>query len=104
MLRCLFAIALVLPIVAHADQREHECAMKGLTFQMAATWRDSRFSPQQAFDYIRNANYGVDDEFIKRAVNLVYFDDKFSGVPGEAMNQAITQACISPPPQWKPVQ
>jgi hypothetical protein len=86
------------------QQRMHECAMKGLTFQMAAVWRDSGRSPQYAFDYIQKAHYGMDDAFIKRAVNLVYFDDRFAGIPPAALEGSITQACIFPPRQWNPVQ
>jgi hypothetical protein len=109
MIRYVIAVALVLPITAHAEvtaeqQREHQCGIEGLVFQMAATWRDSNFTPQYAYDYLRKAKYGVDDAFIKRAVNLVYFDDKFAGVPGSVMNQTITQSCINPPKQWQPVQ
>jgi hypothetical protein len=89
----------------HSEQkRMHECAMKGLTFQMAAQWRDARASPQYAFNYIQKAHYGMGDDFIKGAVNLVYFDDRFAGIPGNVLSQTITQSCISPPPKWAPVE
>ena len=94
------------PVGAQHPERHgmHECAMKGLTFQMAAVWRDSGRSPQYALDYIQKAHYGMDDAFIKRAVNLVYFDDRFAGITGNVLSQAITRSCISPPPQWVPVE
>lgn len=108
MLRYCIAIALSIPIAVHAEsaqQRIHECGMKGLTFQMAATFRDGGFSPQYSFDYLHREKYdGIDDAFIKNAVNLVYFDEKYAGIPGAVMNDAITQDCINLPKQWKPVQ
>jgi hypothetical protein len=109
MIRCLIAVALAMPITAHAEitpeqQRLHECGMKGLAFQMAATFRDSGFSPQYSADYLRRAKYdGADDAFIKKAVNLVYFDDRFADARGAVLAQQITQACFRPK-QWKPVE
>jgi hypothetical protein len=109
MIRCLIAAALAMPIAAHAEasadqQRLHECGMKGLAFQMAATFRDSGFSPQYSADYLRRAKYdGTDDAFIKKAVNLVYFDDHFTDARGPVLAQQITQACFRPN-HWKPVE
>lgn len=109
MLRYLIAIALAMPIAARAEvpadqQRLRECGMKGLVFQMAATFRDSGFSPQYSFDYLHRAKYdGVDDAFIKKAVNLVYFDEHFADARGPVLAQQIIQACFHPN-QWKPVQ
>lgn len=113
MIRYLIAAALMLPIAAHADapsdqQRLHECGMKGLVFQMAATWRDTGWSPQKAYDYLAreraHGQYaGVDDGFIKKAVNLVYFDDHFADARGPVLAQQITQSCFRPN-QWKPVE
>jgi hypothetical protein len=108
MLRYCIAIALLIPVAVHAEsaqQKIHGCRMKGLTFQMAATYRDGGYSPQYSFDAIHREKYdGIDDAFIKNAVNLVYFDDRYAGIPGAVMSDAITNDCINLPKPWKPAE
>jgi hypothetical protein len=109
MLRYVIAIALALPIAAQAEvtadqQRMHECGMEGLVFQMAATFRDSGWSAQYSYDYLRKARYdGVDDAFIKKAVNLVFFDEHFAYARGAMLAQQVIQACYQPS-QSRPVE
>jgi hypothetical protein len=106
MLRYCIAIALLIPVAVHAEtaqQRIHGCRMKGLTFQMAATYRDGGYSAQYSFDAIRREKYdGIDDGFIKTAVNLVYFDDRYARIPGAVMSDVITNDCINLPKPCKP--
>jgi hypothetical protein len=86
------------------QERMHECAMEGLVFSMAASFRDSKWPPQYAFDYLHKAKYdGINDSFLKKAINLVYFDGNFSGAGGSALSQQITEECIKPT-NWKPLK
>lgn len=72
---------------------------------MAAAIRDQSNPPEFAFRAIHQANFDhINDAFIKKAVNLVYFDDRFAQASGYALSQQITSTCMNPHSDWKPIQ
>jgi hypothetical protein len=111
MIRYLAALALFVPLMASAQQvsgdKLRECGQKAWLFSMAAQFRDSRMPPQEFMKYVSHNHPNplvLDDTYIKRSVNAVYFDDKFAGLSSEVLYSAISEACANPAPQFQPVQ
>jgi hypothetical protein len=109
MIRCLVALALVLPAMASAQpisaEKQNDCARKAEVFEIAAANRDGNISPQDTFSSFKRANYvGVTDDFLKRAINLVFFDPSFHNSRGQSLMLQMLQVCEHPDGRWKPLK
>lgn len=101
--------ALVLPAlaVAQSPEKQRECGQKAWLFSMAAQYRDSRLSPQEFMKYVQQNHPNplvLDSAYIKKATNVVYFDERFAGVSSDVLYQSIAEACMNSAPQYQPLQ
>lgn len=91
--------------IAQGDDRQKaiECNTKSMIFFTAAQGRDGRYSPEQAFKqsiyFMDPAAPSVTKEWVKNAVNLVYFDAGFSNIGASNLKMQIYQLCMN---DWKP--
>lgn len=77
--------------------REKKCTSEGGVFYQAAVYRDSNMSPQQSLHLMERANYpGIDESFLKQAINLVYFDPAYVNARGPWFMQQMYRECMHP--------
>ncbi|MEI7296593.1 hypothetical protein WCQ02_31005 [Paraburkholderia tropica] len=105
------AILIAMPVSSFAQTvtpaQLRVCGEKAWLFSMAAQFRDSRMTPQAALDSIhqnRPTNFDLDDAYVKRSINAVYFNRDFAGVDSETLYGAVASACSHPQPQYQPLQ
>lgn len=74
------------------------CTAKGSIFQNSADIRNMGRSPKDALDVARGfestGNYAISQEYIKRAINLVFFDPGFTNAGGMALQQQVMNDCM----------
>ncbi|WP_321905120.1 hypothetical protein [Paraburkholderia tropica] len=111
MKKIVVSMLLAMSLGAHAQtvtpDQLRVCGEKAWLFSMAAQFRDSRLTPQAALSSIhqnRPANFDLDDAYVKRSINAVYFNRDFAGVDSETLYQAVASACAHPQPQYQPLQ
>lgn len=79
------------------------CIFSGGIFQHAAVFRDHGLSPEEALRTMKpgasEGKFGISIEFIKKAINLVYFDPGFTYASGDALAAQIRTLCMR---DWKP--
>lgn len=63
---------------------------------MAAVYRDSSKSPEEALEGLQGLAKaaGLEQRFIKKAINNVYFDGRFAAARGLAFRQQMTDLCL----------
>lgn len=77
-------------------RRQQICRQQAEIYMSAAWYRDQGIPPQTAADgqaaYIKS---GVAREFIKQAVNQVYFDDRFANAGGSQFKEQMFTICVT---------
>lgn len=103
---CDVAIARVQNSPAAKKQQKNMdlCLMEGSAYRQAASYRDDGMSPQNALSYMKAyGQYGIQDDFLKRAINSVYFDGRFAGAGGKALSDQMADMCLYPNGRFKPL-
>lgn len=112
MFRYLIAISLVVSMSAHADgiaiaKKQQECSQKAWLAETAAMMRDSGLSPQDALKFAKSNHPNplvLSENYMKNAINGIYFDDRLQGIPAGVLSQQIVQMCLNPSPSFQPLQ
>lgn len=99
----LFAAALVLSINANAQGNPHICALYGSVYENAAHARDHGAPPKMALD-ILSAYKEIPLANRKKAINLVYFDPRFTYAGGHALEMQVYDLCMYGPSKYKPLK
>lgn len=75
------------------------CKMEGEIFENIARARDRGMAPDTAYKntsgYLRSGYQGIDEEFLKNAINTVYFDPEFTDAGGPLFRRRMTDRCIN---------
>lgn len=75
------------------------CKMEGEIFETIARDRDQGAPPDVAYKntsgYLRSGYQGIDEAFLKNAINTVYFDPEFSDAGGPLFRRRMTDRCIA---------
>lgn len=75
------------------------CKMEGEIFENIARARDRGVAPDAAYKntsgYLRSGYQGINEEFLKNAINTVYFDPEFADTAGPLFRRRMTKRCIS---------
>jgi hypothetical protein len=112
MFRYLIAISLLISMSAHADgiavaKKQQECSQKAWLAETAVMVRDSGLSPQEALKFAKSNHPNplvLDEGYMKRAINDIYFDSRLQGIPGGILSQQIVQMCLYPAPDFQPLR
>jgi hypothetical protein len=88
----LLLCAALLPAFAHAADANY-CSLLGTVYQNAAYMRDAGNPPEMALQ-MTAAYKVVDVATRKKAINLVYFDQRFVNAGGAALQMQVMQACM----------
>jgi hypothetical protein len=88
------------------------CRIKGIVFMMAAENRNVGRSPEEAYQIIGGGYFhkgapdtGLTKDFVKQAINLVYFDPGFTNAGGMPLAQQIEGYCLRDgKPQFEPLK
>lgn len=109
-MKCLVIIAAILvPIFAHAatsgEQKSHDCMFKSLVINNAMQWRDNGLTPQDTFERTKNAfSAEVNEAFMKKAINLVYFDQRFAFPASDELQSQLYMECMNPSQPYQPLK
>ena len=91
-----------------APPDRYNCWTEATGYMLAASYRDSGFSPQSAVGYLKAAMLQrkptPPDRWLKKTINMVYFDNSFQGVGSNAMFTAVLQDCLHPDSGYKPLK
>jgi hypothetical protein len=80
------------------------CMSKGGLFKGVASLRDQGADPTIAYARY-TPNVVFDDASVKRFINLVYFDPRFTNAGGQALEQQINAVCLNDgKPQFQPLK
>jgi hypothetical protein len=112
MKKAIVVASFVLPVLCQAQSPKdiEQCSQKADIFTSAAQARDTGEPPQDFYNFkVQSFNAmhdkdGLTIEFIKKAVNLVYFDPQFSQAGGQALYNQALEACLHPRGRYQPVQ
>lgn len=94
-------------------QAELSCRAKGDIFRSAAELRDQGNSPEGAFPTVAGGWInkqiapipGITKDFVKNAINAVYFDPAFANAGGPRLAAQIENLCLSGgKPRFKPLR
>lgn len=101
MLACAMAAAGTLP-------KNIVCQLRGEVFSSAAQIRDQGGDPKTAYgvagQYIKPVN-DIDSAYVKKAVNLVFFDPAFANAGGPRLAQQIADLCLNDgKPKFQPLK
>jgi len=88
---------------------EQRCTSEAYAYSQAVAFRNAGYFPAQAFGYIKGglANSKLPmlpDAGIKKAINLVYFDNRMQGIGSAAMMSGVRNICMHPDLRFKPMQ
>lgn len=107
------ALFCVLSSVAFAQSEQDQslaCRIKGEIFESAASSRDSGRPPELALNmvsaYLSGPPLpGVTKEFMKNAINSVYFHPDFANAGGPRLSGQITELCMTGgKPRYQPLK
>lgn len=69
-----------------------------------ARFRDRGMSPEDALRFSGSfLGPHIDADYIKFAINTVYFDPRFVNARGEALSNQMTTACLYPKGRFHPL-
>lgn len=75
------------------------CKIEGEIFENIARARDRGVAPDTAYKnvsgYLRSGYEGINEEFLKNAVNTIYFDPEFADAGGPLFRRRMTDRCIN---------
>lgn len=85
------------------------CKMEGEIFETIARARDRGVPPDTAYKntsgYLRSGYQGIDEKFLKDAINTVYFDPEFADGGGPLFRRRMTNRCLDNAKQkFQPLQ
>lgn len=85
------------------------CFQKGEAYRLAAVYRDSSKSPEEAFAGMQGLAKaaGLEQRFIKKAINNVYFDGRFAAARGTIFRQQMNELCLQDAglkPRYEPLK
>ena len=92
--------------IAYADVANNgvNCAQFGVIYSTAASMRDSGATPQQAYGTLASFEQsGMPPALIKKAINEVYFDARFTYARGMNFQQQMMDLCMYPNGHYKPL-
>jgi hypothetical protein len=83
-----------------------ECRQRASANQLAAIYRDTRRSPEEALALIRQEKWiKGSDAYLKQTVNVVYFERDLAGMTPMQILKGVQDACsYGPDPDWKPLE
>jgi hypothetical protein len=75
------------------------CKIEGEIFETIATARNRGVAPDVAYKnvsgYLRSGYQGIDEAFLKNAVNTVYFDPEFTDAGGPLFRRRMAERCLN---------
>lgn len=85
------------------------CFQKGEAYRLAAVYRDMSKSPEEALAGMQGLAKaaGLEQRFIKKAINNVYFDGRFAAARGGAFRQQMNDLCLQEvglKPRYEPLK
>lgn len=87
---------------------EQMCEAEATAYRFAVIYRDNGFPPQDAANRIKTSlmkgSAVLPDWGIKKAVNFVYFDSRFQGIPQAQMFSGVYQICTHPDMKFEPLK
>jgi len=87
------------------EQKTHDCMFRSLVINNALQWRDNGLTPQDTFARTKNAfGADVDEAFMKKAINLVYFDQRFAIPASDELQSQLFMECLHPTPAFQPLK
>lgn len=91
------------------ENKTQYCAAKGSIFQNSADIRNMGRSPKDALDVARGfestGTYAITSDYIKRAINLVFFDSGFTNAGGMPLQQQVMNDCMRDgKPKFEPLK
>jgi len=103
---------LLAPAVAFSGQAEakraHYCQLLENAFVTAASTRDNGMSPKQSYNVLMGSVGSAKDDAIpsakiKKVINLVYFDPRFTYAGGPPLGEQVFNSCMGRK-QYKPLR
>lgn len=90
-------------------QKIRGCSDRGGVFYQALAMRDLGRSPQEAFEQIKSmeikGKYPITIDYIKNAINLVYFDQGFINAGPDAVSMQVRDLCMRDgKPKFQPLK
>ncbi|WP_124534168.1 hypothetical protein [Burkholderia cepacia] len=93
------------PAAQVQQEKQRICFMKGAIYRQAASMRDDAMSPQITFSALKSFEQnGIKEQFLKNAINQVYFDRRFINAGGQALANQISGICMHPNGIFKPLE
>lgn len=91
------------------DTKFNRCLFAGGVFASSAMYRDHRFAPEEALRSISrdfpNGKYGITEAFVKRVINLIYFDPSYAYAGGDALSAQVRDSCLRDgKPEFQPLK
>ena len=82
---------------SYTEEAAHICLLKSSAYETAAAMRNAGMPPQNTFNGLLGfAKDGVTTEWLKGAINEVYFDARFVNAGGEALGRQMYDLCLFP--------
>ena len=86
-----------------------DCAIRGEIFSRAAMLRDEGVTPQETLHftegYAKSKELQISIAYIKNAINLVYFDPRFTNAGGPNLANQIREDCMrNGKPEFEPLK
>jgi hypothetical protein len=85
------------------------CNIKGEIYQSAASSRDQGMPPETAYGiasgYLKSGYTSINKQFLKDAINQVYFDQRFANARGAIFRRQMTDFCLNNgKPKYQPLR
>jgi hypothetical protein len=92
------------PAVQEQQRKTNLCLREGAIYQSAASMRDSGMPPQQTLRTLSSMEQqGIDETFVKHAINQVYFDPGLTNAGGPALGHQVANLCLHPNGAFTPL-
>lgn len=83
--------------------KERRCITMSYYYSSIAHKRDSGLSPQQTLENMSiDPSNGIDEKFLKKTINLLYFNPSYVNAGGDRLQQQIYLACTGR--EYKPLK
>ncbi|MBC3870303.1 hypothetical protein [Undibacterium oligocarboniphilum] len=91
--------------LTQAKDNQQICIYKSAVISIAIAERNSGMSPQEALPPLKRfAKDGLSLDWIKKAINLVYFNSAFTNANGEVAGNQVYNQCMRPDFEYKPLK
>lgn len=85
--------------------REQTCYMQGEIYASAALSRDRGMPPETAYGIVSGYQKGgIPPQFLKAAINSVYFDPAYANARGALFQRQMSDLCLYGPQRYKPLK